>query len=385
MNFSKRTPGDLSPNPFTQALDGQDKASLLDLTESNPTKCGFHYPENLLSPLGSDSSLAYQPDAFGLLSTRKVLVDYLSSKGQLVKAENILLTASTSEAYSFLFKLLADPGDSFLVPTPGYPLLDHLTRLDSAVPIPYSLQPQPGWPLDQEGLKNSLRSDTKAIIAVNPNNPTGSFLSLQDQTFVLQLCQSRQIAYISDEVFSDYAYGPQSKSTDSSKVLTFRLGGLSKSLGLPQLKLSWVLMDGPQKVLEDCRSRLELIADTYLSVNTPVQLGLKELLDGAGVIQKEILDRVLHNRQTLERYIKDLGNKAILLPAEGGWYALLEMKNHSVTDEELAMDLMKKGVLIHPGAFYDFPTGCFLVFSLLPQEDKFEKAVRIIKDHLLTV
>ena len=377
MRFSERTPRNLSPNPISRALEKIPAASLLDLTQSNPTQCGFDYPPDLLKGLASPSGLKYEPASFGNPEARKVVADYLKSNGQVVPEENILLTASTSEAYSFLFKLLADPGDSFLVPTPGYPLLDHLIHLEGAHWLPYSLKKELDWPVDWESLEKGAGPSAKGLVVVNPHNPTGTFLSASDQIKLGEFCRKRDMAYISDEVFGDYAYPgqgvPQSMPQDA---LSFRLGGLSKSLGLPQLKLSWVILDGPAELLNECRDRLDLIADTYLSVGTPVQLALKDLLAFAPPFQKQLMDRVLANRVYLEKAFQ--GSTLVKIwPAQGGWYALLEVVKEGERDGDLVMELLEKErVFVQPGSFYDFEEGCFLVLSLLPRPEIFQEGIR---------
>lgn len=383
MDFSSRTPDDLSDNPFTRAQKRLGHSSLLDLTLSNPTQCGFTYPPHLLTSLAQPQGLIYQPEPFGLLSARQAVAAYLSARGPKVEASQVMLTASTSEAYSFVFKLLGDPGDAFLVPNPGYPLLEHLLRLESLEPVPYSFQVEPGWPLNRGTLEKGRIADPKGIISVNPHNPTGCFLSAGDQVFLVDLCEKRQMAYLSDEVFSDFAYPGQGQADKlSPQILSFRFGGLSKSLGFPQLKLSWIVMDGPDKLLEECWERMEMIADTYLSVNSPVQLALGELLKFAPAFQKQVLDRVSANRSFLEQCLGNLSNVKVW-PAQGGWYALVEVLNQGGADEELVIDLMEKElVLVQPGGFYDFPRGRFLVLSLLPPVAIFKEGLDHIRNFL---
>jgi aspartate/methionine/tyrosine aminotransferase len=373
MKFSNRTPDDLSPNTIARAIEATQP--VLDLTQSNPTLCGFNYPPDILKGLSRPESLTYDPQAFGTLKAREVLAKYLSVQGQKVDPQNLVLTASTSEAYSYLFKLLGNPGDSFLVPIPGYPLLDHLLHLEGLELNPYSFQVHPDWPIDKTRFEASITPRTKGIITINPHNPTGAFLSENDQQVLLNLCEKFSMAYLSDEVFSDFAYSGQPQRIQNPKVLTFRLGGLSKSLGLPQLKLSWIEILGPDKLVEECKERLELIADTYLSLNTPVQVALEDLLAFAPDIQNQIKTRLLNNRNKLEKVLSHLqGVRG--WPAQGGWYALVEVLREGAKDDELVIQLLKKHqVLVQPGGFYDFPTGCFLVISLLPQPDIFEAGV----------
>ncbi len=373
----------MSPNPISEALSRSGSKPFLDLMNSNPTQCEFDYPQTLLEPLGLPHSLVYEPLSFGSEAAREALAGYLASKGQKVKAQNLLLTASTSEAYSYLFKLLGNPGDSFLIPSPGYPLLEHLLRLEGLKAIPYPLKVAANWPLELEKVERAITSRCKGLIVVNPNNPTGCFLSPNDQSAIIKLCEKHGLAYISDEVFSDFAYPPFSLSDcTNSQGLSFRLGGLSKSLGLPQLKLSWVAMEGPEEVLKESRERLELIADTYLSVNTPVQIALKELLQFAPDFQKEVLSRVSSNRLILERNLKEV-KEVKVWPAQGGWYALVEITKQEVLEEALIIELLEKHqVFVQPGAFYDFPSGCFLVLSLLGPANLFVEGVSRLKKAL---
>lgn len=382
MLFSGRTPDDLSHNPIAKALEEAQGQPLIDLTESNPTRCGFDYPETLLKGLSQPDSLLYEPESFGNLKARKLICTYLAHKGQKVLPENLVLTASTSEAYSYLFKLLGNPGDLFMVPIPGYPLLDHLVHLEAVELLPYHLEETTGWPVHLESLETP-NTKTKGLIVVNPHNPTGCFLSAKDQKTLTDFCQKHSMAYISDEVFADYSYNPEYLSIPvSSDVLSFRMGGLSKSLGLPQLKLSWMVLEGPTKLLAECRERLELIADTYLSVNTPVQVALEDLLRFAPSFQKQLLSRIIANRTLLESQLKDQ-SQVKLWPAQGGWYALVEVLTEGAHDELIVMELLEKHkVLVQPGGFYDFAEGCFLVLSLLPKPEVFEEGARRLSQYL---
>jgi alanine-synthesizing transaminase len=360
-----------------EAVEKWDPEKIRDLTQTNPTQCGFDYPSTLLDGLTQKSSYFYEPNPFGDKRAREAVAAYLNSKGEPVDPENIVLTASTSEAYSYLFKLFGDPGDSFLIPTPGYPLLDHLGALEGVELIPYSLRLEPHWPLDTAQIAARIKPTTKGFISINPHNPTGSSLSRADQNKMAELCQKHRLISISDEVFRDYVYDrPTLPPWVPENILSFRLGGLSKSLGMPQLKLSWMVLDGPSEALHRCKQRLELIADSYLSVNTPVQTILQDLLLFAPVIQKQILDRIRSNRDFLSRTLSPI-QKLKLWPCEGGWVALLEIVDGGKNDEKLVLDLFQKyQVLAHPGGFYDFPEDrCFLVLSLLPQMETFQEGV----------
>jgi alanine-synthesizing transaminase len=382
--FSNRTPDDLSPNKIFDAVENASTEKSWDLTQTNPTLCGFNYPADLLEGLNGKSSYVYDPHPFGGQKAREAVAAYLNTKGEAAEPENIVLTASTSEAYSYLFKLFGNPGDSFLVPTPGYPLLDHLGALEGVELIPYALNPQPDWPMDIDALAKQIKPNTKGFLTINPHNPTGTSLSATDQNKMTGLCQKHDLVAISDEVFRDYFYTPEtSPAWVPENVLSFRLGGLSKSLGLPQLKLAWMLLQGPSKSVAACKQRLELIADTYLSVNTPVQTILPQLFSFAPAIQKQILDRIHSNRDFLSQVLSRV-SKAKLWPSHGGWVALIELFQKSKNDESLALDLFqKKRVLVHPGGFYDFPSDrCFWVLSLLSQPEIFEAGALRLEKYL---
>lgn len=385
MYFSDRTPGDLSPNPIAQALQRVTQP-YYDLTESNPTRCGFEYPPDLLKGLSRHENLLYEPMPLGTLEARVAVADYLNSKGQKIGPEKVVLTASTSEAYSYLFKLLGNPGNSFLVPVPGYPLLEHLIRLEAMTLVPFPFETAPDWPIDRGALEEAVDSKSRGLVVVNPNNPTGAFLNPGDQAYLESFCEKHHLAYISDEVFSDYGYSSENFTPWTPEgTLSFRLGGLSKSLGLPQLKLSWILLDGPEGLLRECYERLELIADTYLSVNTPVQTALKELLKFSPLFQRDLKKRLLANRTYLQERLDPSLPKSIakLWPAQGGWYALVELVKEGIQEESLVLDFLEKEkVLVQPGGFYDFQKGRFLVLSLLPEQRVFQEGANRLQKYL---
>lgn len=384
MDFSSRIPSDLTSNPISKLVDSLPEGHLIDLTESNPTKCGFHYPGNLFESLSTNKNSAYTPQPAGMLEARQVIADYLLKRGLKVKSSQLLLTSSTSEAYAYLFKLLGNPGDKFLVPIPGYPLIDHLARLELVLPVPYPFKVIPGWPLDRDKFHKLLLEKPKAVIAVNPQNPTGVALSEDELTIVLQACEKNRMAFISDEVFWDYLLPPRSyRPFPHPEVLSFRLGGLSKCLGLPQLKLAWILVEGPEPMVSEAMERLEFIADTYLSVQTPVQNALPTLFQTADDFQNQVRTRISQNREILENRLMHLKDKIRLWPFEGGWYNLIEIMNPPLNDEAWVMQLAEKeGVLIHPGSFYDISEGCFGVISLLPKTKNFEVGSDRLTHHL---
>ncbi len=384
MRFSHRTPDDLSHNEIFNAIENSPQEKSWDLTQTNPTLCGFDTPADLLEGLNGKSSYAYDPHPFGSQKAREAVAAYCGSKGEDVDPENIVLTASTSEAYSYLFKLFGNPGDSFLIPTPGYPLLDYLGALEGLEMLPYLLKPQSDWPVDLDALAKQIKPNTKGFITINPHNPTGTSLSAADKNKMTELCQKHDWIAISDEVFRDYFYAnPAPPPWVPENVLSFRLGGLSKSLGLPQLKLSWMLLQGPSKSVAACKQRLELIADTYLSVNTPVQTILPHLFSFAPQIQKQILGRIRANRDFLSESLSRV-SKVKLWPSQGGWVALMELFHEGKNDEAVALDLFQKTrVLVHPGGFYDFPAGRrFWVLSLLSQPEIFQEGALRLEKYL---
>jgi len=378
--FSSRLTSDLHPNRLAQLLQAkrQQGATLLDLTQSNPTQAGFSYPEQeILQALADPRSLCYEPSPQGLAQAREAVCFYYEARGHQVEPERIFLTASTSEAYSYLFKLLADPGDAILVPRPSYPLFGYLAEMESARAVPYPLVYQEGWGVDFDGLSQALSSRSRALVVVHPNNPTGSFLKKKELERLLALCAEHNLALISDEVFSDYAFAPDATRVptlaDVDSVLTFCLSGLSKVAGLPQLKLSWIVLAGPRNTWERARERLELIADTYLSVSTPVQHALPRLLAAGVNIRAQIAARVRENLTFLRQSLRQ--GPCRLLDVEGGWYAIIQVpRTHS--EEEWCLQLLEQDdVLVQPGFFYDFDSEAFLVLSLLTPTEMFQEGV----------
>lgn len=311
-------------------------------------------------------------------SARAAVSEYYSGR---VSPDRILLTASTSEAYAFVFKLLADPGDEVLVPSPSYPLFDYLAALDSVRVIQYPLVYNGIWTIDFDALRRSLTPRSRAIVLVNPNNPTGSFLKQSELAPLLTLCQEHNLAIISDEVFADYVLNDQRplvrSLTGVDEVLMFCLSGLSKVAGLPQMKLGWIVTGGPSGHREQAFERLELIADTYLSVSAPVQWAAPALLDLRGPLQGQILGRVEANRVFLASQIGP-GSPWKLLAIEGGWYAVLEAPRIHSEEEWVLSLLTEDNVLVQPGFFFDFEREAFLVISLLTAEDVFRAGIRRI-------
>ncbi|HEX5229344.1 MAG TPA: pyridoxal phosphate-dependent aminotransferase [Bryobacteraceae bacterium] len=380
--FSSRLRWDLTPNRLSRLIEQKRSAgvSILDLTESNPTAAGFDYPaEAILSALGDARSLRYEPSAAGLASARAAVSGYYATAlGQEVDPDRILLTASTSEAYALVFKLLADPGDEVLVPAPSYPLFDYLAALESVRLVQYPLIYSRRWTIDFDALARSITPRSRAIVLVNPNNPTGSYLKESELAPLVALAQEHSLALISDEVFADYLLNDQTPLVQSlsgvGEVLTFCLSGLSKVAALPQLKLGWIVTGGPSRERGAAFERLELIADTYLSVSAPVQWAAPALLDGRAQLQRQILDRVERNRAWIATRIGGTSSWR-LLATEGGWYAVLEAPR-ILSEEEWVLSLLEReNMLVQPGFFFDFEREAFLVVSLLTKEKVFQGGI----------
>jgi aspartate/methionine/tyrosine aminotransferase len=355
----------------------------LDLTESNPTRCGLSPSgEEIAGALSRSGSQSYAPDPRGLLSAREAVAAYYRAGGGEVDTENLLLTASTSEAYAYLFKLLCDPGESILIPEPSYPLFDQLTDLEGVARIPYRLVESSGWAPDLADIATGFAAGARAIVLVNPNNPTGSFLKAADHAALSRLAAQHDAAVISDEVFLDYGFREDPErvrvaATGVQDALTFSLGGLSKSCGLPQIKLAWILAGGPPAATGAALQRLELIADVFLSVSTPAQLALPDLFRFGSAARERIRERLGRNLATLDAALARLPSEAGIsrLPFEGGWSAVLRLPS-TRSEEEIALALLDDcDVLVHPGWFFNFPFEVALVLSLLPLPEIFEEAV----------
>ncbi|HWQ32767.1 MAG TPA: pyridoxal phosphate-dependent aminotransferase [Blastocatellia bacterium] len=379
--FSPRFKWNLETNRLAQALAERRNsgAEILDLTESNPTRAGFVYPaDEILNALAEPRALRYDPRPQGLLTARQAVAAYYRKRGEAVDPAHICLTASTSEAYSWLFKLLADQGDNVLIPQPGYPLFDFLAALEGLELRPYELAwtQTSGWRVDFDSVRQALNERTRAIVVVTPNNPTGSFIKADELSRLNEICAAHRLALIADEVFADYALDPEASIapalTAESEALTFVLNGLSKTLALPQMKLGWIITGGPNELRREALERLELIADTFLPVNTPVQCALPAWFELRAAIQAQILDRVRDNYVWLSDAVKD--SPCRLLKVEGGWSAPLEVPRF-YSEEEWTLRLLAEGVLIHPGYFFDFHREAFLVLSLLAPQSDFREAV----------
>ena len=375
--FSARLRQGPGRNRLAQAIDRRRSAGLpiTDLTESNPTRAGFTYPAGLLAPLSQPRALRYDPTPFGLPEARQAVSDDYMRRGVAVPSARTVMTASTSEAYSLLFKLLCDPGDRVLAPRPSYPLVEHLTDLDGVVLEPYSLEFHGRWSADIDAISRTLAGTRiRAIIVISPNNPTGSVARRAEVDTLAALARQHDAALIVDEVFVDYPIeiAAVTSALSQSEALTFGVGGLSKTVGLPQVKLGWIGVSGPEPLVSAALERLETICDTYLSVSTPVQLAAADLLDNGAAVRTQIQKRVRRNYETLREAAYPACS---VLPAEAGWYAVVQVP--AVTPEEtLVVELLERaGLLVHPGYFFDFEREAFLVVSLLPEPAIFSPAV----------
>jgi len=371
--FSRRIPSDLRPTAI--AARRLEVAVPYDLAGSNPTACGIPYPGTLLAGLAEPSGLRYEPDPRGIEAAREAVAADFLRHGAEIDPRRVVLTASSSEAYSFLFKLLCDPGDTVLVPVPSYPLFEHLAAFEGVRAVPYRLDPDDGF---RPVLEHPLPDRTRAVVAVHPNNPTGSFLDAGDAASVRNACSRAGAALIVDEVFLDYPLtrtAPPPSFAAANEALTFTLGGLSKSIGLPQLKLSWIVAGGPAAQVEEALSRLEFVADNYLSVATPVQLALPRLLADGAAVRRAILERCRENLGALASAVSTAPALSVPPPG-GGWSALVRFPS-VLSEERLVLDLLERdGVAAQPGYFFDFPSEGWLVVSLLPPPRVFAEGAR---------
>jgi alanine-synthesizing transaminase len=389
MKFSGRTGWELGENALTAKLRERRARGegVLDLTVSNPTVCGFAYErEALLAPLAVPAALEYEPEPFGLEWARAAVSEYYRDHGAEVPVECICLTTSTSEAYSYLFRLLCDPGDEVLIARPSYPLFEFIARLDSVVLREYPLQYDPGasaasahaWTIDFEALRAAIGERTRAIVVVHPNNPTGNYASDAEREELEKLCAERGLALIVDEVFLDYAVDagarPRSFATGEGPALCFVLSGLSKVCALPQMKLSWIAARGPEDALRDALARLEVVADTFLSVNAPTQAALPSWLSGREGLQGQIHERAQRNLAVLDARLR--GTHADRLALEGGWTAVLRVPRE-VAGQPFAEAALECGVLVQPGEFYGLPEGRVVV-SLLSVPEVWDRGLQLL-------
>jgi len=385
--FSNRTNWKLTRNRLTEALEEarSSGARVLNLTISNPTRAGLHYDEKqILQSLASPRSMEYDPQPKGLPSARAAVADYYRLQhGLHLDPEHLILTTGTSEGYSFAFRLLCNPGDELLVPKPSYPLFEFLADLQDVKLVPYPLIYDHGWQMDFPSLQKAVSKRARGAVVVHPNNPTGSFVHEEEQKALNSFCRAHELALIADEVFLDYSHGPAPRRSfvANQDVLTFTLSGVSKISALPQMKVAWIVTSGPASQVEAAQARLEVIADTYLSMSAPTQWALPALLEQRKSIQQQLLDRVLGNLTELDRQLA-AQKTCQRLGVEGGWYAVLRVPV-TQTDEDLAIDLLRrKSVLLHPGHFYDFPSDGYLVLSLITPKREFAEALQRVLETL---
>ena len=378
--FAKRTNWNLETNRLSVALSAHRAAGkpLIDLTISNPTECGFAYDEEaILGALGNPAALKYEPNPRGLVAAREAVKRYYAERGAIVSNDDIFLTTSTSEAYSYVFRTLCDPDDEVLIPEPSYPLFEFLADIQDVRLVPYPLLYDHGWQIDFHNVKQSFTSRTRAIIAVNPNNPTGNYCKPEEMRKLNEICAAQGVAIIADEVFLDFALGGDRQATfaSNSGALTFTMSGLSKICGLPQMKVAWLVVGGPESLKKEAVARLEVIADTYLSMNAPIQWALPTLLGQRREFQRQLIGRVKENLAELDRQLarqRSCGR----LEVEGGWNAVIRVPATD-TDEDLALELLAaKGVYVHPGHFYDFPSEGFVVVSLISPISEFAHGIK---------
>jgi len=366
MTFSRRVPRELRPNAISLLLEEKRRrgARILDLTESNPTRAGIEYPAGFLDALADERAVRYEPEPFGLPFARETIAREFGAP-----FERVALAASTSELYSWLFKLLCDPGDEVLTPRPSYPLFEHLAALECVSIRHYGHFYDYGWFIDVQSVRDAITPRTRAVIVVNPNNPTGNFVRAAEWAELMEICAERGLAIISDEVFRDYGLGGSFAAADSLCPL-FRLNGLSKTVGLPQMKLAWMISEGPQ--IETALERLEIIADTYLSVGTPVQCAVESLVELRALVQGQIIARLRENLATI------LASPLRTLQVDAGWYVIVALAPRLAEEEAAEKLLRESNVLVQPGYFYDFERAGYLVLSLLTPPEVFREGIAAI-------
>ena len=371
--FSSRFHWDFRPNRVTGLLAEKRRAGtrVLDLTASNPTHAQLEYPAAIVRTFEDVRMLRYEPSPAGLLEAREAVSRYYSARGREVGADRILLTASTSEGYAYLFKLLTDPGDHVLVPRPSYPLFEFLATMENVGVRQYPLVYDGGWSIDLDALRAMITGRTRAIVLVNPNNPTGSYVSRAEWDALAEM----GVPLISDEVFSDYAFAGHEHPPGAA---TYTMSGLSKVAGLPQMKLGWIVVDGPER--RDAMEKLEWIADTYLSVSAPVQYAASRLLEVGDAVQRQIRARTAANLAYAREAFAD--SAADVLNVQAGWYIVVKAPRVR-SEEEWTLELLERGdVLVQPGYFYDFESEAFLIISLLTPPAVFREGVGRLKKRL---
>ncbi|HZS27563.1 MAG TPA: pyridoxal phosphate-dependent aminotransferase [Candidatus Angelobacter sp.] len=377
--FASRTNWDLETNRLADALARHRSSGrkLFDLAASNPTEYGFHYDAPaIVRALCNPSAMQYHPEPRGLLSARKAVSEYYAARKDQVSHESLFLTVSTSEAYSYVFRLLCNPGDELLIPTPGYPLFDFLAEVNDVKLSRYPLFYDHGWHIDLHALEQAITPQTRGVIVVHPNNPTGHYTKPAEIARLNQICSANKMAVIADEVFLDFSLigTTQPSFIANQDTLTFTLSGISKISGLPQMKLAWLAVSGPDNLKREALARLELIADTYLSMNAPIQLAAPILLQQRTNFQRQLMARVKTNLSGLDSQLTGQ-SQVSRLEIESGWYAVLRVPA-TRSDEDLSIDLLEKhNVYVHPGHFYEFPGDGYLVVSLITSEQEFAEGI----------
>jgi alanine-synthesizing transaminase len=383
--FSQRTNWQRNPNKLSELLDFRRRSGqpVIDLTVSNPTELGLPYPITKIESAFISPALAhYRPAPRGIPTAREAVVRYYAGKNQTVDPEDVFLTASTSEAYSLLMKLLCNPGEEILVPRPSYPLFEYLAQINDVRLTPYRLVYDGSWHIDISSIRSALSLSTRAIVLVSPHNPTGALLSGEELAAITRIASERSLPLIVDEVFIDYSFSgshPTASTAGITDTLTFTLNGLSKFAGLPQMKLGWVVLSGAAEIRREAAERLEILCDTFLSVNTPVQTALPALMEIGSEVQKLILDRVKGNYRRLgDVFGKD--SPCSVLSCHAGWYAILRLPNIK-TDEQWALALLEKcGVSVFPGYFFEMENNETVVLSLLPEPKLFSEGILLIAE-----
>ncbi len=379
IRYSHRLLWPLAENCLSQLLrqKRQTSAKILDLTVSNPTVV-LEYPDAAIRTAFFDlRSFAYHPDSFGLQEARLAIADFYREQGFEISASRIALTASTSEAYGFLFKLLCDPGDDILVPVPSYPLFEYLAALENVRTVPYRLYYDGKWFIDFSKLRERIAPSTRGIVVVNPNNPTGSFLKTWELQKLVELAREMRVAIISDEVFMNYELENNQQTVrtlmNEESVLSFSLNGLSKAAAMPQMKLAWIVINGPEEEREIARERLGLLLDTYLSVNTPVQLALPVLLKTGAQVRSQLLARAIQNLSEARRLLQS--SPVDVLHVEGGWSVMLRIPAVQREEDWIIQLLREKNVLMQPGFFFDMPHEAYAVASLVAEAADFREGI----------
>ncbi|MEJ5284485.1 MAG: pyridoxal phosphate-dependent aminotransferase [Brevinematia bacterium] len=380
MMFSDRIEYPFKINELTKLIESVDKKRLINLSESNPTKAGLIHKKDILSCFSKTRNLKYEPDPKGIKEARKVICDYYREKDIILSIDDIVITSGTSEAYSFIFKILCNPFDNILIPQPGYPLFDYLASLEMVKTKPYKLEytHNIGWKIDFDFLISQIDEKTKAIVLINPNNPTGSYISEEEKKEIINIAKKYNLALISDEVFFDYNIDGKNYNSfaGDKECLTFVLSGISKILALPQMKLSWIVISGKEEIKKEAIERLELVSDTFLSVSIPIQNSLKEFFKYGEKLKSKIINRVKENYFILQEYFNN--SPVRVLKTSGGWSTILELPKIISEEEWIKRLLLEENCLVYPGYFFDFEREAFCSLSLIVEKNLLIKGIEKI-------